>query len=103
MDTAAVIQNLDLVETPDSEMAHLSGAWCAPVLLALQLSAECRWLRGRDDSPWYPTMRLFRQTTLGGWRDVFERMAESIEARHAESASFALDQSPGSAASEGQA
>ena len=62
MDTAAVIRNLDLVVTPDTAIAHLAGALGAPVWLALQFSPDWRWLQGRDDSPWYPTMRLFRQT-----------------------------------------
>jgi tetratricopeptide (TPR) repeat protein len=102
VDTAAVIQNLDLVITPDSVMAHLAGALGAPVWVALQLSAEWRWLRGRDDSPWYPTMRLFRQTTLGEWRDVFAGMAKAIESRRSETASSPLSQSQRSAASEGK-
>ena len=62
MDTAAVIRNLDLVVTPDTAIAHLAGALGAPVWLALQFSPNWRWLLDRDDSPWYPTMRLFRQT-----------------------------------------
>ena len=64
MDTAAVIRNLDLVVTADTAIAHLAGALGVPVWVALQFSADWRWLLGRDDSPWYPTMRLFRQTTL---------------------------------------
>jgi tetratricopeptide (TPR) repeat protein len=79
MDTAAVIRNLDLVLTPDTAIAHLAGALGAPVWVALQLSPDWRWLRRRDDSPWYPTMRLFRQTTLGDWPEVFERIAEAVQ------------------------
>jgi hypothetical protein len=79
MDTAAVIRNLDLVLTPDTAIAHLAGALGAPVWVALQLSPDWRWLRRRDDSPWYPTMRLFRQTTLGNWPEVFERIAEAVQ------------------------
>ena len=79
MDTAAVIANLDLVVTADSVIAHLAGALGAPVWVALSVAADWRWLEGRDDSPWYPTMRLFRQTTLGQWPDVFQRMAEAVE------------------------
>jgi tetratricopeptide (TPR) repeat protein len=86
MDTAAVIRSLDLVVSPDSVIAHLAGALGAPVWLALQFSAEWRWLLQRDDSPWYPTMRLFRQTTFGEWPDVFERMANAVEARRSETA-----------------
>jgi tetratricopeptide (TPR) repeat protein len=84
MDTAALIRNLDLVVAPDTAIAHLAGALGAPVWLALQLSPDWRWLRGRDDSPWYPTMRLFRQTTIGEWPDVIRRMAQSVQARRSE-------------------
>ncbi|HEX4144838.1 MAG TPA: tetratricopeptide repeat protein [Pirellulales bacterium] len=89
MDTAAVIRNLDLVLSPDTAIAHLAGALAAPVWLALQLSPDWRWLRRRDDTPWYPTMRLFRQTTLGAWPEVFERIASAIEASRSQSASSA--------------
>ncbi len=84
MDTAAVIGNLDLVVAPDTAIAHLAGALGAPVSLALQLSPNWRWLQGRDDSPWYPTMRLFRQTTFGVWSDVFERIAHAVQAHRSE-------------------
>ncbi|HEX4144621.1 MAG TPA: tetratricopeptide repeat protein [Pirellulales bacterium] len=80
MDTAAVIRGVDLVVTPDTAIAHLAGALGAPVWLALQFSPTWRWLRGRDDSPWYPTARLFRQTRLGQWADVFQRVAAAVEA-----------------------
>ena len=86
MDTAAVIRNLDLVITADTAIGHLAGALGAPVWLALQFSADWRWLLERGDSPWYPTMRLFRQNTLGEWPEVFQRMAIALEARRAESA-----------------
>ena len=65
MDTAAVIGKLDLVVASDTAIAHLAGALGAPVWVALPFSPDWRWLRDRDDSPWYPTMRLFRQTTFG--------------------------------------
>jgi len=87
LDTAAVIANLDLVIAPNSAVAHLAGALGAPVWLALPSWPEWRWLEGRDDSPWYPTMRLFRQTEFGRWDDVFERMAAAVEARKAKSLS----------------
>ena len=86
MDTAAVIRNLDLVVTADTAIAHLAGALGVPVWLALQFSPDWRWLQGRDDSPWYPTMRLFRQTTFGEWPDVFERIAKAVQARRSETA-----------------
>ncbi len=84
MDTAAAIRNLDLVVAPDTATGHLAGALGVPVWLALQFSPNWRWLLGRDDSPWYSTMRLFRQTRFGQWSDVFERMAKVAGARCSE-------------------
>ncbi len=78
MDTAAVMQNLNLVITSDTALAHLAGALAVPVWVALSFSPEWRWLRDREDSPWYPTMRLFRQRELGNWNPVFERMATEV-------------------------
>ncbi len=81
MDTAAIIANLDLVITADTSIGHLAGAMAKPVWLALSLSPDWRWLLNCDDSPWYPTVRLFRQRTLGKWSDVFERMAAELRGR----------------------
>jgi hypothetical protein len=78
MDTAAVIHNLDLVITSDTAVAHLAGSLGVPVWVALAVVPDWRWLLERVDSPWYPTMRLFRQTRYGRWDDVFERMAAEI-------------------------
>jgi tetratricopeptide (TPR) repeat protein len=78
MDTAAVMKNLDLVITSDTAIAHLAGALGVPVWVGLCFLPEWRWLLQRDDSPWYPTMRLFRQTEPGNWRGVFERMASEL-------------------------
>lgn len=75
VDTAAVMTRLDLVLTCDTSIAHLAGALGRPVWVALKKESEWRWLRGRDDSPWYPTMRLFRQERRGEWRQVFSNMA----------------------------
>jgi tetratricopeptide (TPR) repeat protein len=75
VDTAAAMMALDLVVSCDTSVAHLAGALGRPVWVALKKDAEWRWLRDRDDSPWYPTMRLFRQTLHGDWRDVFAAMA----------------------------
>jgi Flp pilus assembly protein TadD len=69
-DTAACVAALDLVVTADTSVAHLAGAMGKPVWLMLALSADFRWMRGRDDSPWYPTARLFRQTRRGDWATV---------------------------------
>ena len=81
MDTAAVIGNLDLVVAANTSVAHLAGALAAPVFTALSLAPDWRWQLDREDSPWYPTMRLFRQATLGQWSDVFERMAQVVAER----------------------
>jgi tetratricopeptide (TPR) repeat protein len=77
-DTAAVLKNLDLVITCDSALAHLAGALGVPVWVALPLIPDWRWLLDRNDSPWYPTMRLFRQDKRGDWQGVFQRMAVAL-------------------------
>jgi Tfp pilus assembly protein PilF len=73
-DTAAVMSNLDLLITSDTSPAHLAGALGVPVWLALGLAADWRWLLEREASPWYPTMRLFRQRALDDWAEVFDRI-----------------------------
>ena len=78
VDTAAVMQNLDLIVTSDTAIAHLAGALRRPVWVALKRVPEWRWLLDRADSPWYPDMRLFRQAKAGNWGDVFERMADEL-------------------------
>jgi tetratricopeptide (TPR) repeat protein len=78
VDTAAVMTCLDLVVTCDTSVAHLAGALAVPVWVALKSDAEWRWLTGRADSPWYPTMRLFRQRRRGVWSDVLEAMAGEL-------------------------
>jgi ADP-heptose:LPS heptosyltransferase len=72
------MKGLDLVICLDSAVAHLAGALGVPVWVALRFAAEFRWLLDREDSPWYPTMRLFRQRTPGDWAGVFDRLAESL-------------------------
>jgi len=79
MDTAAVMMNIDLVISSDTAVAHLAGALGVPIWVALSLVPDWRWLLERDDSPWYPTMRLFRQTRRAIWEDVFDRMAEELK------------------------
>src|ERR1700730_12523141 len=86
VDTAAVMTCLDLIVTCDTSIAHLAGALAVPVWVALKSDAEWRWMTERADSPWYPTMRLFRQSRRGDWADVFEAMARELAAlaeRHA--------------------
>jgi tetratricopeptide (TPR) repeat protein len=77
-DTAALMKSLDLVVTADTAVAHLAGALGVSAWVALPAISDWRWLRGRDDSPWYPTLRLFRQTRAGAWDDVFARMAQAL-------------------------
>ncbi len=78
IDTAAVMSCLDLVVTSDTAIAHLAGALGRPVWLALKQTPEWRWMLDRVDSPWYPTMTLYRQKMMGDWDGVFERMAEDL-------------------------
>lgn len=78
VDTAALMQSLDLVIASDSAVAHLSGALGRPTWVALKHVPEWRWMLRRDDSPWYPTMRLFRQATRGDWDGVFSAMREAL-------------------------
>jgi tetratricopeptide (TPR) repeat protein len=83
-DTAAVIQNLDLIITADTAVAHLAGALGVSVWLALAVVPDWQWLLDRTDSPWYPSMRIFRQARHGRWEDVFERIADELKrATHA--------------------
>ncbi|WP_422926545.1 tetratricopeptide repeat protein [Singulisphaera sp. PoT] len=79
MDTAAVMINLDLMITSDTSLAHLAGGLGIPVWVPLSKASDWRWLADREDSPWYPTMRLFRQEALGDWQTVFRRMAKQLE------------------------
>jgi hypothetical protein len=78
VDTAAVMKNLDLVITADTAAAHLAGALGVPVWVALGTRADWRWVLEREDTPWYPTMRLFRQTHPGDWTEVFARIAAGL-------------------------
>ncbi len=77
--TAAVVANLDVVVTIDSAIAHLAGAMGRPVFVLLPHVGDWRWLRGREDSAWYPTMRLFRQHRPGDWSYAFARLAEALK------------------------
>jgi hypothetical protein len=79
MDTAAVMQHLDLVITSDTATAHLAGGLGVPVWVALSAFADWRWFSDRSDSPWYPTMRLYRQSRLGDWPGVFSRMVSELK------------------------
>jgi hypothetical protein len=74
MDTAAILANVDLLLTIDTSVAHLAGALGVPTWLLLSNSPDWRWMLERDDSPWYPTLRLFRQSQSGDWRNVLDRV-----------------------------
>jgi tetratricopeptide (TPR) repeat protein len=78
MDTAAIMQSLDLVVTCDTAIAHLAGALGRPVWVALKQVAHWVWLRDRRETPWYPTMRLFRQAQPGAWEDLLQELASEL-------------------------
>ncbi len=80
VDTAALMEQLDLVITVDTAVAHLAGAIGRPVWMLNRFESEWRWLFQGEDSPWYPTMRIFRQPAPGRWDDVVARIA--VELRH---------------------
>lgn len=79
-DTAKAIAQLDLVITIDTSVAHLAGALGKPVWVLLCYSPDWRWLLNREDSPWYPTMRLFRQTQPGDWQGSCDRVKTALQA-----------------------
>jgi len=78
LDTAAVMKHLDLVISVDTALAHLAGALAVPVWVAMPLAPDWRWLLDREDTPWYPTMRLFRQQKLADWTQVISRIANAL-------------------------
>jgi hypothetical protein len=80
MDTVAIMKHLDLVIAADTAIAHVAGAVGVPVWVPLSAIADWRWLVGREDSPWYPTMRLFRQPAPGQWGPVFAQIAAEVQA-----------------------
>ena len=77
-DTAAVMSLMDLIVTTDTSVPHLAGALGRPVWVMLQFVPDFRWLLEREDSPWYPTMRLFRQNSRGDWDSVVKRVVEAL-------------------------
>jgi len=78
-DTAALLANLDLVIAADTAVVHLAGAMGRPVWTLLPFAPDWRWLLGRSDSPWYPTMRLFRQSSIGDWASVIAEVREQLQ------------------------
>jgi hypothetical protein len=79
MDTAAVMMNLDLIITCDTSVAHLAGALGRKTWLCLPFAPEWRWMLDREDSPWYPTMKLFRQKQPGDWGEAFVRIGNELQ------------------------
>ena len=78
-DTAAAIENLDLIISVDTSVAHLAGAMGKPVWLLLTFNADWRWMLERDDSPWYPSMKLFRQSKSGDWDSLFIEVVKALK------------------------
>lgn len=78
LDTAAVMKNLDLVISSDTAIAHLAGALGVKTWVALKFTPDWRWMLGRSDSPWYPSMTLYRQEVAGNWESVFEEIRQDL-------------------------
>jgi tetratricopeptide (TPR) repeat protein len=83
-DTAGVLQCLDLVISIDTSVAHLAGALNAPAWVLLPANADWRWLHRREDSPWYPSVRLFRQSSTGSWSEVVGEVCRALRSRRLE-------------------
>ncbi|MEJ0096330.1 MAG: tetratricopeptide repeat protein [Methylocella sp.] len=83
IDAAAVMQSLDLIIACDTSIAHLAGALGRPVWVVLPQSPDWRWLLQREDCPWYPSMRLFRQNRRGDWTEVFDALGEALQINRA--------------------
>jgi hypothetical protein len=79
IDTAVDLSNMDLLISVDTFAAHLAGALNRPVWLMLPFAADWRWMLDRDDSPWYPSMRLFRQTAAGNWKQVIGNVLDELK------------------------
>ena len=78
LETAALMANLDLVIAVDTAIVHLAGAMGIPVWMCLSANPDWRWLLEREDSPWYPTMRLYRQEQLGEWGSVIKTLVTDL-------------------------
>ena len=78
-DTAAIMSLMDLVVSSDTSVVHLAGALGVPTWILLQYAADWRWLPDREDSPWYASVRLFRQPTIGDWSTVVRRVSNELE------------------------
>jgi hypothetical protein len=78
-DTAALMANLDLIISVDTAAVHLAGAMNIPAWLMLPFEPEWRWMHGREDSPWYPSLRLFRQTSPREWQKVIATIISELQ------------------------
>jgi tetratricopeptide (TPR) repeat protein len=78
VNTAALCECMDIVLSVDTSLAHASGSLCRPTWILLPFTPDWRWMKDRDDSPWYPTVKLYRQTAAGCWNDVFARVAADL-------------------------
>jgi ADP-heptose:LPS heptosyltransferase len=78
-ETAAAVAHLDLLITVDTAVAHVAGALARPAWVMLRARLDWRWLPEREDSPWYPTLRLFRQRERGDWGEVVARVRAALE------------------------
>ena len=77
-DTASILEQLDLLVSVDTSVVHLSGALGTPAWALIPYSPDWRWLHGRDDTPWYDSVRLFRQTKPGDWPEVLDRVRDAL-------------------------
>jgi len=78
-DTAALVELMDVIVTVDTSVAHLAGAMGKPVWILLPCNPDWRWLLDREDSVWYPTARLYRQSSIGDWTSALRRLREDLE------------------------
>ena len=78
MDTAAVIENLDLVISVDTSIVHLAGALGAPVWVLIPHTAEWRWQLNETETPWYPNLRLFKQKKVGDWSSIIKQIKDLL-------------------------
>jgi hypothetical protein len=79
-DSAAAVANLDLVLSVDTAVVHLAGAMGRPAWALISFVSDWRWMQDREDSPWYPSLRLFRQKKPGDWGEVLQRVADALRA-----------------------
>ena len=93
-DTAAIIENLDLVIAVDTSVCHLAGAMGKEVWTLIPHNSDWRWLLEREDSPWYPSMKLYRQKELGNWDEVFERLERDLRVKLESSSSSITEDVP---------